>query len=242
MLGIVARMVCAAPGLILSIGVVLAVVGAVVMTLRWNVVNNTSDLLSDKYPSKMVYNELKKDFGSDYRYIILIQSPDIAQNRQVADELGTYLPTLAPQITQVLSKIDYSAIRPRLLFTLETDQLKKIADEVESEVSAQQTNAKQSEQIALDLNSILNEANLKFNDKYLREKKQLARFRQVRRPLRLPPQQDRRPGRRQDPRTGARRHLQRRQLRRQRRRGATHPARVLQPAGRPVDPRLRLHR
>ncbi len=176
MLGSVARLVCAAPGAILAVGLILAVIGTVVMVLRWNVVNNTSDLLSDKYPSKMIYNELKKEFGSDYRYIILIQGPDPVQNRQAADELGTYLPTLAPHLTQVLSKIDYSKVRPRLLFTQDTDQLKKIADEIESEVAAQQSNAKQTEQVALDLNSILDEANKKFDDKYLRKKENWGDF------------------------------------------------------------------
>src|SRR5258708_3420415 len=105
-MGAVARLVLACPGLIVIVGTLLAAGSVWVMLERFNVVNNTSDLLSDKYPSKMNYNELKKDFGSDYRYIVLIQSDDVAQNRRAADEVGTYLQTLAPQITTVLSKID----------------------------------------------------------------------------------------------------------------------------------------
>ena len=169
-LGAVARLVCAYPGVILTVGIILAAASLAVVLLRFNVVNNTSDLLSDKYPSKQNYNELRKDFGSDYRYIILIQSENVAQNRKAADEVGKYLQTLQPQISTVLSKIDFDTVKPRLLFTRDLDELKKVAEQVETEVAAQKTDAKHSEQVALDLNSILNEANKKFDDKYLRQK------------------------------------------------------------------------
>jgi hopanoid biosynthesis associated RND transporter like protein HpnN len=175
-LGVVARIVCAAPGLIVIAGIALAVVGTVIVVLRFNVVNNTSDLLSDKYPSKINYNELRRDFGSDYRYIILIQSPDVAQNRAAADEIGDYLRTLSPQITTVLSKIDYSSIRPRLLFTRSPAELQDIAKQIEDEVAVEKANTKSTEQTALDLNSILNEANQKFDDKYLRKKENWVDF------------------------------------------------------------------
>ena len=54
---------------------VLAAAAAVwVLATRFSVVNNTSDLLSDKSKSKLSYNELVKDFGSDSRFIVLIKS------------------------------------------------------------------------------------------------------------------------------------------------------------------------
>jgi hopanoid biosynthesis associated RND transporter like protein HpnN len=133
------------------------------------VVNNTSDLLSDKFESKKKYNELLKDFGSDARFIVMIKSPDVAKNRQAADEIGPYLESLKPHITTVLYKIDFSTIKPRLLFTRDVPELEKIAKQVESERDTQQASEHNSEQIALDLNSILNEANQKFNGNYLRK-------------------------------------------------------------------------
>jgi uncharacterized protein len=172
-MGAVARLVCARPGVIVTVGVLLAVASIFVVATRFNVINNTSDLLSDKYPSKINYNELRKDFGSDYRYIVLIQSPDPEQNRTAADEVGAYLKTLKPQITTVLSKIDYSTIRPRLLFSASQSDLEGIASQLEDQVSLQkQTEDKNQkiQQMALDLNSILSEANQKFNDTYLRDK------------------------------------------------------------------------
>jgi hopanoid biosynthesis associated RND transporter like protein HpnN len=175
-MGSVARLVCACPGVIVIVGVLLAAASIWIVVTRFNVVNNTTDLLSDKIASKRYYNELKKDFGSDYRFIVLIQSPDPSQNRRAADEIGMYLETLRPQITTVLYKIDFSAIKPRLLFTRSTDELEKIADQLESEVKAQKASTEKSQQIALDLNSILAEANQKFDDKYLRDKKNWVDF------------------------------------------------------------------
>ncbi len=168
-MGWVARGVCAAPLLVVVVGVVFAVASIFVVAFRFNVVNNTSDLLSDKYQSKRTYDQLVKDFGSDSRFIVLIRSPDPAKNRQAGDEIGPFLESLKPHISDVLYKIDFSGVKPRLLFTRTIPELKKIADQVESEAQAQQQSAQKSEQIALDLNSILAEANAKFSDKYLRQ-------------------------------------------------------------------------
>ena len=166
-MGAAARMVLACPGIIVIVGVILAIASLCVVLTKFTVVNNTSDLLSDKYPSKMNYNELKKEFGSDYRYVIMIQSDDVAQNRRAADEIGAYLPTLSPQITTVLSKIDYSSVKPRLLFTRPPEDLEKIAKQLADQVAAQQqqqANNQKVQQMALDLNSILTQVTTEFND------------------------------------------------------------------------------
>jgi hopanoid biosynthesis associated RND transporter like protein HpnN len=179
-MGYVARLVCAVPGLIVIIGVALAVASTYVVVTRWNVLNNTSDLLSAKYKPMQYYNELRHDFGSDYRFIIMIQSDDVNQNHAAADEIGKWLQNnLKTQITTVLSKVDFSSIKPRLLFTQDTDTLTQIAQSIEDEVEAQKANARSNEQTtqtALDLNSILNEANADFNDTYLRDKKNWPSF------------------------------------------------------------------
>jgi hopanoid biosynthesis associated RND transporter like protein HpnN len=169
MLGVIARMVCARPAWFFVLGVILAAASLWITINRFVVVNNTSDLLSDKYESKKDYNELVKEFGSDARFIVLIKSPDPITNRKAADEIGPYLESLAPHVSTVLYKIDFSSVKPRVLFTRDADELEKIAKQVESEVSDQHKSVQHSEQVALDLNSILNEANQKFNDTYLRK-------------------------------------------------------------------------
>jgi hopanoid biosynthesis associated RND transporter like protein HpnN len=169
MMGLVARLVCARPGAVLMLGLLLTVASICVVTTRFNVINNTTDLLSDKSEAKKNYNEMLHDFGSDYRYIVLIKSPDQAKNREAANEIGPYLESLKPQISSVLYKIDFSSIKPRLLFTRDKIELEKIANDLESESNLQEKNEKDSRQTALDLNSILDEANDKFDDKYLRK-------------------------------------------------------------------------
>ena len=175
-MGAAARLVCAQPALIVVVGVILAGLSTWKMATSFQVVNNTSDLLSDKLESKREFNELIRDFGSDYRFIVLIKSPDTAKNRQVADEVGPYLESLKPQITTVLYKIDFSALKQRLLFTRDTDELEKVANQIESQIAMQKQSDAKAKQIALDLNSILDEANQKFDDKYLRDKKNWVDF------------------------------------------------------------------
>jgi hopanoid biosynthesis associated RND transporter like protein HpnN len=169
MMGFAARLVCTQPGAVLMLGLLLTVASICVVTTRFNVINNTTDLLSDKSESKKNYNELLHDFGSDYRYIVLIKSPDQAKSREAANEIGPYLESLKPQISSVLYKIDFSGIKPRLLFTRDKIELEKIADDLESESNLRKKNEKDSRQTALDLNSVLDEANEKFGDKYLRK-------------------------------------------------------------------------
>jgi hopanoid biosynthesis associated RND transporter like protein HpnN len=175
----VARLVCAGPGIIVTVGVLLAAASIWIVATRFTVVNNTSDLLSDKYPSKINYNELRHDFGSDYRFIVLIQSSDVAQNRLAADEVGAYLGTLK-HLTTVISKIDYTSVKPRLLFTRSPEELEKIANQLADQVNLQKQTEdknKKIQQMALDLNSILSETLQKFNDPtYLHEKQNWKDF------------------------------------------------------------------
>ncbi len=173
LMGVAASFVCARPGLILGVGLFLAVASAGIVAFRFKVIDNTSQLLSDKLESKKQFNELIKDFGSDYRFIILIKSDDPVKNRQVADEVGPWLEAQKPQLTMVLDKIDFSNVKQRLLFTREPDELRKIAKQLEDQSSAQAASASAT---AFDLNSILNEANQKFDDAYLRDKKNWVDF------------------------------------------------------------------
>ena len=172
-MGVVARMVSAAPLAILLVAIALAVCAVYVLATRFEVKNNTSDLLSDNSPWKKSYDQFLQEFGTDSRFIILIKGDDPAKNRAAADVIGPWLETLKPHITNVLYKIDYSTVKPRLLFTASIDQLKQVAGQVENDVKQQQVQqqgAQKAAQTALDLNSVLAEANAKFSDSYLRQK------------------------------------------------------------------------
>lgn len=179
LMGIVARLVCTAPVAIVTVAVILAAASIWVLATRFTVVNNSSDLLSDTSPSKQHFNELVTDFGSDSRFIILIKSDNLAANRKAADAIGPWLDTLKPHVSTVLYKIDYTSIKPHLLFTASIDELKKIETQVENDVKQQKAGQSKSAvaaQTALDLNSILAEANSKFSDSYLRKKSNWTEF------------------------------------------------------------------
>jgi hopanoid biosynthesis associated RND transporter like protein HpnN len=178
-MGLVARMVSAAPLAIILAAIALAGAAVFVLATRFSVKNNTSDLLSDNSPSKKTYNQFLDEFGTDSRFIILIKGDDPVKNRQAADVIGPWLESLRPHVTTVLYKIDYSSVKPRLLFTADVDQLNKIATEVENDVKQKQADregAAQASRTAVDLNSILEEANTKFTDSYLRQKSNWTEF------------------------------------------------------------------
>ncbi len=164
-----AFLVCSAPGTIVTISILMAGLGLYMIATRFDVVNDTSDLLSDAYPQKQDFNHLTTEFGSDARFLVLIQAKDTETKRRLADEVGAYLQTLTPQVSNVIARIDYSSIKPRLLFTRDLPELNKIADRVEAEVKAARGSDTNSGQILLDLNSILKQANDKFNSGYLQE-------------------------------------------------------------------------
>ena len=168
-MGGVARMVCAAPGAILIAALVLAAASVWVLATRFTVVNNSSDLLSDKSAAKQSYNELVNDFGTDSRFIILIKSDDVAENRKAADAIGPWLEALKPHISTVLYKIDYSKVKPHLLFTAGIDQLKKIEDQVNNEVKRSRASRK-AETDGARPQFDPRRGQPKFNDSYLREK------------------------------------------------------------------------
>ena len=105
----VARLACAFPGTILTVALVLTVIGATIAGLRWNVVNNTSDLLSDKVASKHVLQSAQAGF----RQRLPLHRPDPVAGR--GSRTGAPR-TMSPLIYQTLkpqphgrslSKIDF---------------------------------------------------------------------------------------------------------------------------------------
>ncbi len=160
----VARFVHAYPGLIIVAAILLTVASAGVAYSRFKVVNNIGDLLNEKSAVNRDYLAYKKEFGVDEEYVVVIQSDDILLNRKVADEVAAGLNQIKPGISKLFYKLDFSKLEKRFLLFESVDDLKKIEDEVKSYSSAlSQKNVK------LDLNSMLDQANSSFDDKYLRQ-------------------------------------------------------------------------
>jgi hopanoid biosynthesis associated RND transporter like protein HpnN len=148
------------------------VFGAVVLTLasliytwiNFKVVNNISDLLDENSPENKAYLAYKKEFGVDEEYVIMLRSGDAALNRRVADDLAPRLQAIQPGIRKVFYKLDFSRLEKRFLLFQSEDELRQIERDVTGYAKAMRQNS-----IRLDLNSMLDQANRSFDDKYLRK-------------------------------------------------------------------------
>jgi len=131
---------------------------------HFKVINNVADLLDQDSAVNRSYKMLEDEFGTDEVYLILIQSPDVKRNREVAVKAGEYLKTLYPYVDRSLYKMDYSRLKDRLLFLLPESQLKSIEKEI-----TENAEALKKSKASFNLNSVLDEANASFQESYLRK-------------------------------------------------------------------------
>jgi uncharacterized protein len=166
-----ARLIYERPGAILLLALAGTVLSILITVARFKVVNNISDLLNENSPENRAYLSYKKEFGVDEEYITVIHSDDPELNRKVADEVAVRLREIGPGIGKIFYKLDFSKLEKRfLLFENEAD-LKQIEDQVGGYAKALQKRS-----IKMDLNSMLDEANRSFDDKYLRKSSNWKEF------------------------------------------------------------------
>lgn len=138
---------------------------------HFKVVNNVADLLDQDSEVNRNYKALEDEFGTDEVYLILIQSPDVTRNREVAVKAGEFLKTLYPYVDRSLYRMDYSRMRERLLFLLPEAQLKSIEKEI-----AENAAALKKSKSSFNLNAVLDEANASFQESYLRKSENWKEF------------------------------------------------------------------
>lgn len=160
----VVELVCRWPLAILLASIALAVASGYIAFTKFAVINNTAQLLEQDSAVSRNYAQLEKDFGTDELYLVLIQSPDVQRNREVADKVGKFLETLKPFVERSYYKIDFSKLDNRFLFLLPIEDLKLM----QSELSLQ-AQAISKAPGKLNFNAALEEANRSFDDKYLRK-------------------------------------------------------------------------
>lgn len=138
---------------------------------RFKVVNNIAQLLDEKSAVNQNYLALQKEFGTDEVYLVLIQSEDPAQNREVAVQVGAFLESRKPYIERVYCKMDFARLQDRFLLVAPKEDLQDIEKQI-----AQNVEALKQSKVSFDLNSILDQANHSFDDKYLRKKESWKEF------------------------------------------------------------------
>jgi uncharacterized protein len=152
------------PWLVLLLSLLFTLFSTYVAITRFDVINNVNQLMDQDTELSRNYKELEKEFGTDEMYVILIQSPDPAKNREVATKAGKYLKGLHPYVERSLYRMDYSRMRERLLFLLPEEQLQSIEKEISLNAGALQK-----KKTSLNLNAVLDEANASFEESYLRK-------------------------------------------------------------------------
>jgi len=165
------RLVFRRPWQVLIVALLVTVLGAYIAATRFKVLNNVNQLMDDDSEVLRNYKLLEKEFGTDEVYLILIQSPDPVRNREVAVKVGQHLETLKPYISRSLYRMDYSRLRERLLFLLPKEQLESIEKEI-----GENAEALRKSKTTFNLNSVLDEANAGFDEKYLRKAENWKEF------------------------------------------------------------------
>lgn len=158
-------------GLILIVATLLTIVSAIVVYRGLKVINDTNALIRETSPVHRNYLEYKKEFGVEEDYVVVIRSDDPDQNRAIAREIGAGLETMKPEVAKVLYHFNFDKLEKHFLLYLDEKDLLDIEKEVGGYAQAMSEN-----HIQLNLNSVLDEVNRRFDEKYLRQKKNWAEF------------------------------------------------------------------
>lgn len=159
------------PRWIVALAVLLAAVSVWLTVTKLTLVHNVNTLIRGTSEVHRYYLDYKKEFGVEEDYVIVVRSPDVEKNREVVRLIGQKLRTLEPEVRRVLDRIDFSKMEQRFLLFLETKELQ----EIEKSLVSTSTVLRQ-ENVRFDLNSMLNQATAKFDDKYLRKGKNWDEF------------------------------------------------------------------
>jgi len=143
-----------------------------ILSTQFKVINDTNALIRKDSPIHKYYLEYRKEFGVAEDYVVVIHGDDPEANKKAALEVGKKLRELAPLVQNVRDRLDLSKLETHLLLYLSLDDLKKIDSEIDGYVKA----LKEQPEIKLDLNTILNQANEKFQESYLRKHENWKEF------------------------------------------------------------------
>lgn len=171
----VARLVHRFPGPIVIVSLAGTAVALFLTVTRLTVIDSTDNLVSKTSPANRAYLAYTKEFQRGEDFVFRLHSDDVDANRQAAQWLGERLDALAaaehPEIRNVLYHLDFTRLQSHFLLFLGEDELKQIEQEVGGYAQQLKTT-----NVRLDVNSMLNQADAMFNDKYLRKKSNWKEF------------------------------------------------------------------
>jgi hopanoid biosynthesis associated RND transporter like protein HpnN len=171
LMGLIATFVFRHFRTILIVAAVLTLLSGWLTATRLGVLNSVGALIREDSPVNQNYLAYKKEFHVEEEYVVVIRSSDPEKNREVAREVGERLRALKPDIARVLYRLDFSGMKPRSLLFLSEKELKGVEEQVGGYAEALTA-----QQVKLDLNSVLDQALARFDEKYLRKKSNWAEF------------------------------------------------------------------
>ena len=171
----VARLVHRWPGAILILALAGTAAALFLTVTRLTVIDSTENLVSRNSPANRAYLAYTKEFQRGDDYVFRVHSDDVDQNRQAAQWIGERLDAMAadahPEIRNVLYHLDFGRLQTHFLLFLDEADLKDIEKEVGGYAEQLKTT-----NVRLDVNSMLDQADAMFNDKYLRKKSNWEQF------------------------------------------------------------------
>ena len=165
-----ARFIHRFPGLILGLAVLVTALSVWLTVTRLTVVDNTDSLISSSSPAQRSWLAYVKEFNVGGDYAVVIRSDDPDKNRAAAEWIGQQLQGM-PELKHVLYRLDFSALKDHFLLFLDEKDLLQIEQEVGGYAKQLKTT-----DARLDLNSMLDQADAMFNDKYLRKSSNWKEF------------------------------------------------------------------
>ncbi|MEM9444476.1 MAG: MMPL family transporter [Verrucomicrobiota bacterium] len=119
-----ARQVCKRPRSIIIAAVVLFILAALLACTKLGVLNNTNDLIDQDSPDLKNFLSYLEEFETKDPMVVVIESPNVEVNKQVADELANRFLEEGSGIEDAFYKIDFSPLMQKLV--KQSDLVKKL--------------------------------------------------------------------------------------------------------------------
>ncbi|MGF1678393.1 MAG: MMPL family transporter [Candidatus Methylacidiphilales bacterium] len=159
------------PWKVVVLSSVLVLVMGWLAATRLGVLNNVNDLVKSDAEVHRHYLDYRKEFGVREEIVVVVKSKDFSRNREAAEVLAARFAARPQHFDRVYYRHDFSAMENRMLHYAPMEELESIRDKLKGYREAFKGGSK-----GMDLNSMLDEAVGRFDEKTLRSKQGWSNF------------------------------------------------------------------
>lgn len=167
----ISSLVWTLPVPIVLCSIVVAGASAWLAATRLRVINDTDAIIRPDSPIHRNYLQYKNEFQAEGDYVVVVRSNDPEKNREVAQKIGEALKQMSPPLRRVLYRLDFSRLEDRFLLFLDTDDLRQIEKDLQGYLKALRQ-----PKVRLNVHSMLDQANARFSEAYLRKAENWKEF------------------------------------------------------------------